>query len=307
VPDADRLTDEEFIATFEHGGFAANAFPHRAHLRMAWLYVRHLGPDAAIDRAARGIRNLAEAHGQPTLYHDTLTRAWVYLVAAADAVSPSPTFTGFVERNPQLLDKQLLLRHYSPEVLSSAEARAAWVAPDVASIPGAPPSADAGAEVGHTHPVAGADYVAALRSVPTAVAVVSATDGVNVHGMTASTVTSLSMDPPLVLVCVQRDSRILPMIRESRHFGVSYLGDHQRDIAPHFASPQRPSGAAQFHGVAHRAGRFGVPILSDSAAWLECALWGEYPGGDHQIVCGLVSDAAPGDARPLLSYDRRLL
>jgi flavin reductase (DIM6/NTAB) family NADH-FMN oxidoreductase RutF len=51
----------------------------------------------------------------------------------------------------------------------------------------------------------------------------------------------------------------------------------------------------------------GVPILSGAAAWLECALWGEYAGGDHRIICGLVSGAALGGAHPLLSYDRRLL
>ncbi len=296
------LPDDEFISTFERGGFAADAFPHRAHLRMAWLYVTHLGPEAAIDRAAGGIRNLAQANGQSTLYHDTLTRAWVYLVAAAVVKSPSVTFAEFLARNPQLLDKQLVLQHYSPDLLSSSQARATWVAPDVAPIPGAPPSTDAGGEADSTQPVDAAAYVAALRSVPTAVAVVSASDGVNVHGMTASSVTSLSLDPPLVLVCVKRDSRILPMIRASKYFGVSFLNDHQRHVAPHFALPQRPSGAAQFHGIPHRAGRFGVPILSEASAWLECGLWCEYPGGDHTIICGLVTGAAAGDGHPLLSY-----
>jgi flavin reductase len=300
------LPDEEFVSTFERGGFTGDAFPHKAHLRMAWLYVRHLGPEAAIDRAAGGIRNLAQANGQSTLYHDTLTRAWVYLVAAAVAKSPSVTFTEFLARNPQLLDKQLVLRHYSPDVLSSSQARATWVAPDVAPIPGAPPSSDAGAEPDSAHPVDAAVYAAALRSVPTAVAVVAATDGVNVHGMTASSVTSLSMDPPLVLVCVQRDSRILPLIRASKHFGVSFLSSHQRQVAPHFALPQRPSGAAQFHGIPHHLGRSGVPILSEASAWLECGLWCEYPGGDHTIICGLVTGAAAGSTHPLLGYSGRL-
>ena len=152
------LSDEEFIATFERAGFAGNDFPHRAHLRMAWLYVSHLGPEAAIDRAAGGIRNLAQANGQSTLYHDTLTRAWVYLVAAAVATSPSLTFTEFVAGNPQLLDKQLVLRYYSPDVLSSPQARAAWVAPDVAPIPGAPPSSEAGGATESPHPVDAAAY-----------------------------------------------------------------------------------------------------------------------------------------------------
>jgi flavin reductase len=301
------LHDDEFIATFERGGFGGDAFPHQAHVRMAWLYVTRLGPEAAIDRATEGIRRLAMANGREPLYHDTVTRAWVYLVADAIANSPSANFREFMARNPQLLEKQLLLEYYSPDVLSSSQARATWIAPDVAPIPGAPGSSLAGSETDPTPTVAPADYIAAFRAVPTAVAVMAATDGVNVHGMTASSVTSLSMDPPLVLVCVQRGSRILPMIRASGHFSLSFLSDQQRDLAPHFASPQRPAGAAQFHGIPHRAGRFGLPILDEASASLTCELWCEYPGGDHAIACGLVRDAFGGEAHPLLSYARRLL
>jgi flavin reductase (DIM6/NTAB) family NADH-FMN oxidoreductase RutF len=301
------LDDDAFIATFERGGFGGDDFPHEAHLRMAWLYVTRLGSEAAIDRAAEGIRRLAKANGVATLYHDTVTRAWVYLVAAAIAGSPSAGFMAFLASNPQLLDKRLLLEHYSPDVLSSSQARAAWVAPDVAPIPGAPESSRARGGTEAPPSVAVARYMAAFRSVPTAVAVVAATDGVNVHGMTASSVTSLSIDPPLVLVCIQRDSRSLPMIRASGHFSLSFLSDQQRDVAPHFASAHRPAGAAQFHGIPHRAGRFGLPILTEASAWLTCDLWCEYPGGDHAIVCGLVRDAFGGDAHPLLSYARQLL
>jgi hypothetical protein len=134
------MSDDEFLATFEHGEFAGDAFPHRAHLRMAWPYVTDLGPDAAIRRAADGIRNLAWHNGRPELYHDTLTRAWVYVVAAATAHSRPATFAELLVRHPQLLDKQLLLKHYSSDVLASAGARATWIGPDLIPIPGAPPS-----------------------------------------------------------------------------------------------------------------------------------------------------------------------
>jgi hypothetical protein len=132
------MPDDEFLAVFERGGFPGNAFPHRAHLRMAWLYVTCLGPDAAIQKAADGIRNLALQNGLPTLYHDTITRAWVYVVAAAIGHSSSASFTGFIEEHPRLLDKHLLLEHYTSGVLTSPQARATWVAPDVRPIPGAP-------------------------------------------------------------------------------------------------------------------------------------------------------------------------
>jgi hypothetical protein len=110
-----------------------DAFPHKAHLRMAWLYVTRLGPEAAIERAAGGIRNLAKANGRPTLYHDTLTRAWVYLVAAAVATSSAVSFTEFLALNPRLVDKRLLL---AGRTLKSTS-RAIWIAPDLAPIPGA--------------------------------------------------------------------------------------------------------------------------------------------------------------------------
>jgi hypothetical protein len=132
------MPDSEFLAVFERGGFPGNGFPHRAHLRMAWLYVTDLGPDMAIEKAAAGIRNLARQNGVPTLYHDTITRAWVYAVAAAIGHSSSTTFAGFIEEHPRLLDKHLLLEHYTKDVLTSSEARTAWVASDISPIPGAP-------------------------------------------------------------------------------------------------------------------------------------------------------------------------
>jgi hypothetical protein len=140
------LDDDTFIAAFERGGFGGDEFPHEAHLRMAWLYVTRLGPDAAIDRAAAGIRRLAQANGRPTLYHDTLTRAWVYLVADAVTRSAAARFDDFLACNPELADKRLLLQYYSPDVLSSARARATWTAPDKAAIPGAPESSVGGSE-----------------------------------------------------------------------------------------------------------------------------------------------------------------
>ena len=75
-PSSLELSDQDFLATFERAGFDRHNFPHRAHLRMAWLYVRHLGVERAVERVASGIRSLAEKHGQSSRYHDTLTRAW---------------------------------------------------------------------------------------------------------------------------------------------------------------------------------------------------------------------------------------
>jgi len=132
------LTDEEFIETFEEAAFAPTEFPHEAHLRMAWIYVRHFGRAGAVERATAGIRRLAAAHGHAHRYHDTMTRAWVYLIAVHVDHSPAAGFEAFLDASSDLRDRSLLLRHYTPTALSSPSARAGWVAPDSRPIPGAP-------------------------------------------------------------------------------------------------------------------------------------------------------------------------
>lgn len=132
---SDELSDDVFLATFERAGFAAADFGHRAHLRMAYLYVTRLGAAAAEVRAAEGIRHLAAAHGHTALYHETLTLAWVRVVALAVARSGASSFAGLLAAHPQLLDNHLLDAHWSREVLFSSRARAEWVPPDLAPIP----------------------------------------------------------------------------------------------------------------------------------------------------------------------------
>ena len=138
-PPALVMSDDDFLAMFERGDFSGDAFPHRAHLRMAWLYVTSLGPEEAIRRAAAGIRNLAQRNGRPGLYHDTLTRAWVYAVAAGIAHCPPRASA----------DSSTSARNCSTSTCSSTtlsraargpRARATWVAPDLKPIPGAPSS-----------------------------------------------------------------------------------------------------------------------------------------------------------------------
>lgn len=133
------LSDDDFIAAFEQRRL--NELPHRFHIRVAWIYIKRLGLEKAMARVTSEIRALASERGQTELYHETITRAWMYIVAdAALGAGPSVGFDALLESCPELLDKTALLRYFRPETLASPEARAAWVAPDLRPLPGAPAS-----------------------------------------------------------------------------------------------------------------------------------------------------------------------
>lgn len=94
-------------------------FPHESHVRVAWGLARRHGRDEGLRRMAAGIRAMAIRAGQPQVYHETITRAWYELIRQADDL----------DRAPELFDKRLLARYYSPERLAGG--RAVWVEPDL--------------------------------------------------------------------------------------------------------------------------------------------------------------------------------
>ncbi|HTW04660.1 MAG TPA: hypothetical protein VMF87_30480, partial [Streptosporangiaceae bacterium] len=81
------------------------------------------------------IRQVADAHGQPAKFHQTITRSWVQCVAVHRERWPAASFEEFLDRNPQLLDSGLLGHFYSPGLLASGPARSQWVAPDLHALP----------------------------------------------------------------------------------------------------------------------------------------------------------------------------
>jgi flavin reductase (DIM6/NTAB) family NADH-FMN oxidoreductase RutF len=269
---------------------------------MAWIYVRHLGIERAVDRAAAGIRAMADAHGQSNRYHDTLTRAWVYVVGAAVAQSTNVShFEEFLRRHPELLDKSCLLRYFSPERLSTQRARTSWLAPDLQPIQGAPTisSAPPEPEPAAVPPVPADAFRNALRHLPSPVAVMTARDATRLHATTVTSVASIEGETATLLICVQRGSRILDIARAAGGFAVSYLASHQGSIATHFADPARGAGTAQFHGIPHVLGRFGAPIITGGPVWFECQLGSEFAAANHQIVCGTVIAEGTTGTRPL--------
>jgi flavin reductase len=111
--------------------------------------------------------------------------------------------------------------------------------------------------------------------------------GRNPHGMTANSFTSVSLAPPLVLVCVDRSAVMHRSLMATRRFAVSVLAARQEEVARHFSNRWRPLGAAQFDAVNWVPGRHtGAPLISGALAWFECGLWRAYDGGDHTIFVG---------------------
>ena len=123
------------------------------------------------------------------------------------------------------------------------------------------------------------------------------------HGMTASAVSSLSLDPLLVLVCVERDTALCELTPDGDVFALSILTARQVDVSDRFADPDRPAGDAQFAGIETRPATTGAPILSDVLAWVDCRVWANYDGGDHTILVGEVVDMGLGAQEdPLIHF-----
>jgi 3-hydroxy-9,10-secoandrosta-1,3,5(10)-triene-9,17-dione monooxygenase reductase component len=130
----------------------------------------------------------------------------------------------------------------------------------------------------------------------TGVAVVTAVDADGgPHGMTMSAVTSLSLDPPQFLVCMDQHAGTLAAIRETRAFCIHFLSATQQHLSVHFARPS----ADRFSGIAYRPGETGSPILEDVIALVECKLAEIHSGGDHAIVIGNALYGSVTGGRPL--------
>jgi flavin reductase (DIM6/NTAB) family NADH-FMN oxidoreductase RutF len=120
----------------------------------------------------------------------------------------------------------------------------------------------------------------------------------NPHGMTANSFTSVSLDPPLVLVCVDYRAKILQTFQRAERFGINVLSEGQRDLSQAFAR----RGEDRFNGIEWQAGESGVPLLPGALAWLECVLVNAVDAGDHAILIARVDRAECHDGRPLLYF-----
>ena len=144
----------------------------------------------------------------------------------------------------------------------------------------------------------------ALARYATGVVIVSARAGSHDHAMTANSFSAVSLDPPLVLFCVERDARFHDAVLEAGAFGVSVLAVEQRRIATWLATPGRPL-IGQLESVPHERGRLGSALVSGALSWLEAEVRDVHRAGDHSIVVGEVLHLTlPDDPAPPLLYYR---
>jgi flavin reductase (DIM6/NTAB) family NADH-FMN oxidoreductase RutF/DNA-binding FadR family transcriptional regulator len=130
------------------------------------------------------------------------------------------------------------------------------------------------------------------------VTVITTNDAGQDFGMTASAMSSLSLDPPMILICVNRRAASRQAISHARVFGVNILHEDQASLAVHFATPQPD----KFRALSISRGALGCPRLEGVLAWLECEVVEEIEGGTHSVYFGKVKEAAARDGRPLAYF-----
>ena len=129
--------DQAFLAQFESGEFPPAEFDHRARLRLAYVYLTEHYFETAYRLMREALQRFLEQNGvDPSKYHDTMTHAWMLAVRHfMEATSSQDSADSFAEKNPEMLDSDIMMTHYSADVLFSDEARTRFVEPDRDPIP----------------------------------------------------------------------------------------------------------------------------------------------------------------------------
>ena len=126
------------------------------------------------------------------------------------------------------------------------------------------------------------------------------------RGVTVSAFASVSLNPPLVLICLANESESNDWIAESGIFAVNILSDEQEFLSERFAA-RAPIVNARFDGVPYHTASTGSPILADSLAWYDCRVEARYDGGDHALFIGRVEAVGfgPEEKQPLVYFENR--
>lgn len=122
-------------------------------------------------------------------------------------------------------------------------------------------------------------------------------------GLTVNAFASVSLHPPLVLVCLHRKAHAHDPLLDAGHFGISILRSDQEDLALRFS---RDGADIRFQDLPVRAGPLGSPLLAGALAWIECRIREVFPGGDHSIIVGEVMECIADQGDPLLFFRGKL-
>ena len=157
----------------------------------------------------------------------------------------------------------------------------------------------------HAESVSAAEFVEAMRGAVTGVTIVTTDGAAGRFGVTVSAFSSVSAEPPMVLVCVNRSSPVCDALAVNGCFGVNVLSTLQQSLADTFAGSPDSSTPYDFGAGRWNESATGAPILSGAVAGFDCALATTVDAGTHRIFIGRVVDVATGAADPLLYSNRR--
>jgi flavin reductase len=150
------------------------------------------------------------------------------------------------------------------------------------------------------------DFRAAVGRFSSGVTVITVeTTESHVHGMTASSFCSVSLRPPLVLVCVDHLAETYLHLREHGRFGVSVLKEDQEALSEFFADPERNPDAARRLGIHYNHMKSGMPVVAETLANLDCEVVQDHAAGDHTIFVAKVKEVIVAEGSPLLYFRGR--
>lgn len=148
-----------------------------------------------------------------------------------------------------------------------------------------------------------ADFKEIMSQYATSVTVVTTRNDDDIAGLTVSSFCSVSLDPPLILVCIETDARSNEILQQQNHFTVNILQDNQEEVSQRFAEPGLDIDK-RLQNINYSLPDKSGPILTDSLAWMICRQYDTHPAGDHRIYVGEVIEGQPeNEGNPLLYYD----
>jgi flavin reductase (DIM6/NTAB) family NADH-FMN oxidoreductase RutF len=145
------------------------------------------------------------------------------------------------------------------------------------------------------------EFRAVLGRFATGVTVVTTCEGSRRAGITVNAFSSVSLDPPLVLICIERSAYIHDILRRTGTYAVNFLGEKQRALSECFAG-RSDTRDVDFCDVASHEVATGAPVFDEALAFVDCRVVNVYPGGDHSIFLGQVEALGGSGAAPLLYY-----